>query len=272
MTVSESASTHVLVERDGVTIEVLEQGSGPIVVILPSLGRGASDYAELANLLDQEGFRSLLPQPRGVGGSHGPMTGLTMHDLANDVATVIEARAKGRVVVAGHAFGNFVARMVATLRPDLVRGIALLAASAGRIPSGESPYEPDVLASIFASSDSSLPAAERRQHLQRAFFAPGNDPAIWLTGWYPEAKLAQRAADKATPIEAYFHAGSAPILDLQAADDTVAPRKFAHVLRDALGPRVTVRVVANAGHALIPEQPQEVSKALAEWMRHIPAG
>jgi pimeloyl-ACP methyl ester carboxylesterase len=260
----------VLVENGAVTIEVLEQGKGPVVVILPSLGRGAGDYAELAVLLEHEGFRTLRPQPRGVDGSRGPMTGLTMHDLAADVGAVIEARAPGKVVLAGHAFGNFVARMVATNRPDLVRGVALVAASAGKIPSGESPYTADVLESIYASSDSSLPEAERRQHLQRAFFAPGSDPSVWLSGWYPEAKRAQRDADKATPIETYFHAGSAPILDLQAENDTVAPRKFAHVLKDALGSRVTVRVMPNAGHALVPEQPHAVSQALAQWMREIP--
>ena len=28
--------------------------------------------------------------------------------------------------------------------------------------------------------------------LRRAFFAPGNDARIWLTGWYPETKEMQR--------------------------------------------------------------------------------
>jgi hypothetical protein len=38
------------------------------------------------------------------------MDGLTMHDLAADVAGVIESESKGSVIVVGHAFGNFVAR------------------------------------------------------------------------------------------------------------------------------------------------------------------
>ena len=258
-----------MVDRGNVHIEVLAQGAGPVLVILPSRGRGAEDYDAVAAQLAADRFRVLRPQPRGIGASTGPLAGLTLHDYAADVAAVIEHEAKGPVVVVGHAFGNFVARVLATDRPDLVRGVVLAAASAGKVPPGvhELPIPAEVSKAIDKSGDLSLPDAERLQAIQLAFFAPGHDPRVWLGGWYPDAMKSQAAATTATPVDVWFAAGKAPILDLQAENDTVAPRKFAGVLKAALGDRVTVVVIPHAGHALAPEQPRAMSKAIAEFVR-----
>ncbi len=57
-------------------LEVLAQGSGPTVVMLPSLGRGASDFDAIADRMVEAGFRVLRPQPRGIGKSTGPWQGV----------------------------------------------------------------------------------------------------------------------------------------------------------------------------------------------------
>jgi len=259
----------VMVPAGAAQIEVLEQGKGPVIVILPSLGRGATDYDVVGDRLAAAGFQVLRPQPRGIGRSTGPMTGLTLHDYAADVAAVITHEATGPVIVVGHAFGNFVARMLATDHPELVRGVVLAAASPGKVPPGmQGPViAPDVREAIDKSGDTTLPEAQRLVYLQRAFFASGNDPGVWLTGWYPAAQTAESAASAATPVDTWFASGTAPILDLQAEDDTVAPRKFASVLKQALGDRVTVIVIPHAGHALAPEQPRAMAEAISAFAR-----
>jgi pimeloyl-ACP methyl ester carboxylesterase len=259
---------HVIVRHDDVRIDVLEQGRGPVIVILPSLGRGAADYDRVAALLAADGFRVLRPQPRGIGASMGPMTGLTLHDFAGDVAAVIASQAKGKVIVVGHAFGNFVARTLATDHPELVRKTVLAAASPGKVPPGMGPlYPPDVREAIDKSGDLSLPEAQRLAYLKLAFFAPGNDPHVWLGGWYLKVHDAESAATAATPVDTWFAGGQAPILLLQAEDDTVAPMKFSHVLKDALGDRVSIVVILHAGHALAPEQPKAMADAIAAYAR-----
>jgi len=51
-------------------------------------------------------------------------------------------------------------------------------------------------------------------------------------------------------------AGRAPILNIQAENDPVAPRRFASaLLKDSPGARMKVVVVPNGSHALVPEQP-----------------
>jgi pimeloyl-ACP methyl ester carboxylesterase len=257
-----------LVDHGSARIEVISQGSGPVIVILPSLGRGAEDYNVVAALLAGDGFRVLRPQPRGVGRSTGPMAGLTLHDFAADIAAVIEHEGTGPAVVVGHAYGHFVARTLATDRPELVRGVVLAAASAGKVPPGvhEPSVSPEVREAIEKSGDLSLPEADRLRYLQLAFFAPGHDPHVWLTGWHPDTEKAENIASRATPVDEWFACGTTRILDLQAENDAVAPRKFAGVLKAALGDRVTVVVIPNAGHALVPEQPEAMVQAIAKFV------
>ncbi|MDF3883021.1 alpha/beta fold hydrolase [Cupriavidus basilensis] len=248
------------------SVQYLTQGLGYPIVLLPSLGRGPADFDRLADLLVVAGLKVIRPFPRGMGQSYGTTHDLTLHDLAEDVAAVIEQEGEPDAIVTGHALGNFIARTVATDFPLLVRGVALLAASAGKAPEGQSTIPSDILDSVYQSGEVSLPDSLRLQHLQKAFFAPGNDPAIWLDGWYPAVKAIQNAAWRATPVDDYFSAGTAPLLDVQALQDTVAPRTFSHVLKEALGDRVTVAHVDRAGHALIPEQPGAVAMALGDWV------
>src|SRR5262245_53526961 len=107
------AARRSIVERGAACIEVTATGTGPLVVMIPSLGRPAEDFDDLARRLAQNGYCALQPQPRGIGGSSGPMHGITLHDFARDVAAVIEGHGGGPAAVAGHAFGNFVARTTA---------------------------------------------------------------------------------------------------------------------------------------------------------------
>jgi pimeloyl-ACP methyl ester carboxylesterase len=84
------AVEHDLVTRGDVQIETFSQGTGPVIVILPSLGRGAEDYDIVAAGLEVDGFRVLRPEPRGIGRSNGPMHDLDMHAFAADVASVLD--------------------------------------------------------------------------------------------------------------------------------------------------------------------------------------
>jgi alpha-beta hydrolase superfamily lysophospholipase len=62
-----------IVTHDDVRIDVITEGSGPPVVLLPGRGRDSLDFDELAAGIAKAGFRVLRPQPRGAGDSHGPM-------------------------------------------------------------------------------------------------------------------------------------------------------------------------------------------------------
>jgi pimeloyl-ACP methyl ester carboxylesterase len=257
---NEQTVTRTMVRRADVAIEVLVQGRGHRIVLLPSLGRGAVDFEAIAERLAGAGFRVLRPQPRGIGASRGPMTGIDLHDYAADVAALIAHDGGGPAFVVGHAFGNRVARMLATDRPDLVRAVALIAANVGHAPS-----PPVVREAIKASANSALPEAERLAALQFAFFAPGNDARSWLKGWHPDVLAAQRVAGDRTARAEDYAAGAAPILYLQPDHDPLAHVEDAHEFKRALGDRVTIAVIRNCSHAAVAEQPGPISDALIDY-------
>ncbi len=257
-----------MVTRGDARLEVLVQGRGRPIVLLPSLGRGAHDFDAIAVKLAQAGYRVLRPQPRGIGASRGPWEGVKLEDLAADIAAVVEANDAGPAFVVGHAFGNRVARTLATLRPELVRAVSLVAANVGHKPSS-----PEVRAAIRLSADVTAPVAARLEALQFVFFAPGNDAGVWLEGWHPDVLAAQRIAGDLTPRSLDYAAGQAPVLYIQPGHDPLAHVEDAQEYKRALGGRITVVVIANAAHAVIAEQPDAVSDALIAYARKLwPAG
>lgn len=259
--------TRRMVRHGDVRIDVIDEGAGPVLVMLPSAARDSEDFDPVAADFAQAGLRVLRPQPRGMGQTVGGLDGLTLHDYAADVAAVIEDAGSAPVVVLGHAFGQWIARTLATDRPDLVRGV-VLAAAAARIQA------PHLREAQSKCVDATLPEAERRAALRVAFFAPGHEPpADWLTGWHMAAHRSQRAAVAATPQEEWWMAGRAPVLDLQGAQDPWRPRETADDFRRDLGAdRVTVAVLEDCSHAMLPEHPEAVVREVVAWMRGLAPG
>ena len=256
--------TRAIVEAADARIEVIAEGEGPLVVLLPSSSRDSEDFDEVASGIAAAGFRVLRPQPRGMGKSVGRMTNLTLHDLAGEVASVIAQVRSGPAVIVGHAFGQWVARMAAVDHPGLVRGVVLAAAAAKQVPQ-------HLRDALSVAADATRPENERLAALRLAFFATGNDPTSWLNGWHKEAGAVQRAASAATPQAEWWSGGTAPLFDLQAVCDPWRPRDTEDALRRELGAgRVTTAVIPNASHALFPEQPGAVVSAVVAWLRKLP--
>ena len=255
--------TRELVRHDNVAIEVIADGRGPLIVMLPSLGRDSEEFDPAAQRIAKAGFRVLRPQPRGFGRSTGPMDKLTLHELARDVAAVIEHENSGPAILAGHAFGHFVAKMTAVDFPKLVRGVILVGAA-------QKNPDPEVQRSVAIATDPSQPEAERLKHLKIVFFAPGNDARLWLTGFHANVRAAEIIARDATPQKEYYAAGSVPLLDIQGENDPYKPPSARNELVEEFGAkRVTVVRIPQAAHAIIVEQPNAVADAIVDWSRKL---
>ena len=245
----------------GGVVEALVRGRGELVALAPSLGRGADDFGGLAGALEAAGYRAAAVNPRGIGGSSPAAAGLTLHDLAADVASVIERLDGGPAHLVGHAYGNRVMRCLAADRPDLARSVTLIAAG------GQVPADPETHAALMRVFEPERTETERLADVGRAFFAPGHDPAVWLDGWYPGTMAMQWGALD-VPFGEWGHAGSAPVLVIQGLDDPVAVPANGYALRDLLGAeRVRVVDVPDASHAMLPEQPAIIARELIAFLR-----
>jgi pimeloyl-ACP methyl ester carboxylesterase len=235
------------------SIRVRTAGSGPALVLLPGLGRPAGDLDPMARLLVAAGYRIIQPDPRGSGGSTGPLDGLTLHDLAGDVAAVIESAGEAGITIVGHAFGNRIARAVAANRPDLVRMVVLLGCSGKVQPS------PEIAEAIRLAQAVDTDPATRARAVADAWFAPGRDTRIWMDGWSQQVMNAYLAAAAATDTASWWTAGRARVLIIQGLADVSAPPGNGRLLKQEIGNRAALIELPGIGHALAVEDPGTVA-------------
>lgn len=251
------------VDTEYAHIEVmLGEPNGPIAVMHPEAFGGIRANDAFAERITALGLTFAGMNPRGSGGSMGPGKGITLHDMAADAIAVIE-HFGGPVIFIGHAGGNRVGRMVATLRPDLVRVLILLA-SGGRVP-----MSPEVAATTARWRDDSLPWRERLAAAEWVFLAPGNRfPSHFPWPDYSfEAANIWQGAGRATNVDEWWGGGGARIFVIQGAQDGAAPPENGHLLAEQFPDRVEVVDIDGAGHFPQLEQPEAVIEAIAGFLR-----
>jgi pimeloyl-ACP methyl ester carboxylesterase len=253
--------TTVTFDRPHVHLEATALGSGEALMLLPGLGRPPSDLCPLAQLLVDAGHAILLPDPRGIGASHGPLDGITLHDLAADAASLITSWVSSPVTVIGHAFGNRIARTLAVDRPELVKQLVLLSCS------GKVQPEPDIAEAIRLAQATDTSPEVQRQAVERAWFGPEGDPTPWLDGWSQPVMKAYLAAAAATSTEDWWTAGQTNVLIVQGLADVAAPVANGRILKQDLGDRGILVELPGIGHALPVENPAACAGAILEFLR-----
>jgi pimeloyl-ACP methyl ester carboxylesterase len=256
-----TARDAVRVSTGDAEIAVRVLGAGPTLLLLPGLGRSSHDLDAFAERLIAAGYRTLLPESRGMGASTGRLDDITLHELAHDIAAVIETLCDGPVVVIGHAFGNRIARCLAADRPTLVSLVVLLSSSGKMQPT------PKIAEAIHLAQAIDTRADIRAAAVRAAWFAPGSDIAPWLDGWSQPVMHAYLAAAAATPVDEWWSAGSADLLIVQGLCDVSAPVGNGRSLRAEIGDRGTLIELADVGHALPVEKPALVADTVIDFLR-----
>jgi pimeloyl-ACP methyl ester carboxylesterase len=250
-----------MVEVGQASLECTLNGSGDTLVLLANGGCSTSYFDELARHLASTGLQIAAINMRGVGSSQGPLEGITLHDLAADVAGVIEALDCGPAHVLGHAFGNRIARCLAADHPALIRSVILLAAG-GLI----GPVTP--LGSAFRNArDPKMRGTECVTVLGARWLSPASDPSVLApVECWPMVHIAHLATSQPTRLDEWWTAGIAPLLVIQGLDDEAAPPGNGRALRDQLGERVRLVDIPRAGHFLVLEQPDAVIEAVTNFI------
>ena len=107
---------------DGVALEVLRDGEGDPVLLLPGFGTDVSAFARQSPILAKQ-FQVLGVNPRGVGLSDAPDDDVyTVTTAASDAAAVLD----GPAHVVGASLGAAVALELALAHPEQVRSLTLI--------------------------------------------------------------------------------------------------------------------------------------------------
>ncbi len=248
-----------------VQIEAIINGTGELFILLAAGGQEASAFNNFTPLLNKAGYKTVAINRRGFAGSKGPLEDITLHDLANDIAGVIQMLGKNPVHVLGWAFGNRVARCLAEDHPKLVKSVILLAAG-GRVPS-----EPETLKKIAILGNPNSSGEERLEALKFWLFSSSTDIDIVIQVFrgrktWPKAQQAHNKASQATPLMEWWNGGQTPMLVIQGLDDRAAVPENGHILKTDNEERVRLVSIENAGHFMIYEQPKKVAYEIISFL------
>src|SRR4051812_41422967 len=113
------------VQSNGIQMHFVEQGSGPLVVLLHGFPELSSTWRHQLRALAAAGYHAVAPDQRGYGQTDCPERedAYTMLHLVGDVIGLLDALGERQAVVVGHDWGAPVAWNTALLRPDRVRAV-----------------------------------------------------------------------------------------------------------------------------------------------------
>jgi pyruvate dehydrogenase E2 component (dihydrolipoamide acetyltransferase) len=252
----------------GVALEVLREGQGEPLLLIPGFGTDASSFALLAPRLVGR-CHVLAMNPRGVGGSDGPAGDVST--LAADAAALVAAAGKPAHVL-GASLGAAAALELALTRPELLRSLTLvtpfvtatprlLAAVTAwcRVASEASPASlARMLAPLLFSEALLADEAARERTLRGLATACARVPVATLER--AAAALAAWSGTRAKDLARL----TVRTLVVAAGADLLTPDGAA-IARAIPGARLVV--IPGAGHALATEAPAALDEALTEHLR-----
>ncbi|MFN2427651.1 MAG: alpha/beta fold hydrolase [Candidatus Binatia bacterium] len=256
----------------GVRLEVLREGSGPVVMLLPGFGVGVASYALQVQALARGGFEAVGVHPRGIGASDAPVEDAYRVETAAEDAASLAAAFGAAVHVVGASLGAAIALEMALRFPDRVRSLTLLTPFVDVTPrlravtgawraiareAGIDTLSRSLLPWLFSQrvlADDGL--RERMHRGLAAALSVATPDALdrWAAGL--AAWSGTRTGDLANV--------AVPTLVLAAGADLLTPRG------EALGmaiPAATVRVLESVGHAAASEAADAVNEALLAHLR-----
>ncbi len=124
---AEDTRAFSFVEVNGVELAYLEEGTGPLVVLLHGYPETARGWKPVQEKLAAAGYRVVAPNMRGYAPSgFAPDADYTVGTLGADALALIEALGEDKAVVVGHDWGATAAMSAAVTSPDTVVGLVSL--------------------------------------------------------------------------------------------------------------------------------------------------
>lgn len=120
--------THRLVSSPAGRTHLVEQGTGPLVLLVHGFPESWYSWRHQLPVLAAAGYRAVAIDVRGYGRSSKPAetAAYRMLDLVEDNVAVVHALGERSAVIVGHDWGSPIAANSALLRPDVFRAVGML--------------------------------------------------------------------------------------------------------------------------------------------------
>ncbi|MFF3173703.1 alpha/beta fold hydrolase [Streptomyces sp. NPDC057900] len=172
--------THRTVPSPAGRVHLVEQGTGPLVLLLHGFPESWYSWRHQLPALAAAGYRAVAVDVRGYGRSSRPMdvAAYRMAALVEDNAAVVHALGERSAVLIGHDWGATIAANSALIRPDVFRAVGLL--SVPYAPRG-GPRPSEIFAGMGGDQEFYV---SRFQEPGRAESEIEPDVRGWLAGFY----------------------------------------------------------------------------------------
>ena len=284
---------HKFVSANGARFHVAELGEGPLVVLLHGFPQFWWAWRDQLTALAEAGYRAAAIDLRGFGASDKPPRGYDTFTLAADVASIVRSLGASNAVIVGHGWGGWIAWSMPTMQPAVTTAVAALGMPHPLVLRRASLLNPAQIRSNAYLAGLQRPFVPEHQmstspayveHLLGAWSAP--------QGHWPPRDVVQRYAEAmALPFVAHSAAEyyrwvvrsqlrldgrrfaqrvrsviTVPVLQLQGGQDgAVVPALAAASSAYVSGP-FEQHLIADAGHFLPEEAPDEVNAHLLRWL------
>ena len=113
---------------NGIELRVLDEGSGPLVVLCHGFPELAFSWRHQVPALADAGFRVAVPDLRGYGESSAPaeLEAYDIVSLCGDLCGLLDALHEEQAAFVGHDWGAWLAWQLAVLHPERVGAVAAL--------------------------------------------------------------------------------------------------------------------------------------------------
>jgi len=270
-----------MIKTDGATIYVRVGGKGPAVVMLHGFGDTGDMWAPLANALIKD-HTVIVPDLRGMGLSSYPNVGYDKKTQGIDIATVMDKLNVQKADLVTHDIGNMVGYALAAQYPDRITKWAVIDAplpgigpwdeilkspllwhfnfrgpDVDRLVKGRERIYLDRFWNELSADPKAIDEATRR-HYAKIYARPGamhsafNQFATFNTQDAADNKEFQNKGKLAMPILAL---GAEKSFGAQQAD----------IMRQ-VGSNVEGGIIANSGHWIMEEQPDQTVKAVRAFL------
>ena len=273
-------------------IHAVEQGEGPLVILIHGFPDGWSTWRHQLPALAAAGHRAVAIDVRGYGGSLAPAAVEDYRMVLHVADTVAAVHALGETTAAviGHDWGSGIAAACALMRPDVFTAVGLLGVP--YTPRGDVPptslFPEDFYVIRFqapgveAELEADIPAWLRGFYATTDGLAPDAALPAWRSGFGERVAEFERNGLRG-PLNRYRNMDR-DWEDLAAFDGATITQPAIYIA-GARDPSVTwlaeaiehqsswlpgltgTHLLEGAGHWVHEERPDEVTALLVDWLR-----